>query len=200
MTPPPDAPAATDTTLDAMTQLLHAWQGGSSEAFGRIVQALHAEFLRMAASRLRGHDDASLSRGDVVNEAMLRLMNSPADWQNRAHFFATVSLTMRSVLREHARARLAGKRDGGDRVELTLASAELGEEAQAADLLTLDKLLERLGQHDPRAMQILDMTYFAGLQRHDIATVLGVSVPTVDRELRFARAWLVERLGRELEA
>jgi DNA-directed RNA polymerase specialized sigma24 family protein len=49
-------------------------------------------------------------------------------------------------------------------------------------------------------MRILDMTYFAGLQRQDIADVLGISVQSVDRELRFARAWLSEQLGRGLEA
>lgn len=70
----------------------------------------------------------------------------------------------------------------------------------AADLLTLDQLLRQLESEDPRAAQILQLTYFAGLQRHDIATVLGVSVPTVDRDLRFARAWLTQQLGRDLEA
>ena len=111
-----------------MTLLLHAWQGGDADAFERIVQALQGEFLRMAASRLRGHDPVSLSRGDVVNEALIRLMHSRVAWQNRAHFFATVSLTMRSVLREHARARLADKR-GGDRMQVTLTASLQGEES-----------------------------------------------------------------------
>jgi RNA polymerase sigma factor (TIGR02999 family) len=97
------------------------------------------------------------------------------------------------------RARLADKR-GGARVRLTLSAADIGEESMAADLLTLDALLTRLAERDPRAAQVLELTYFAGLERAAIAEVLGLSVPTVDRELRFARAWLVERLGRELEA
>jgi RNA polymerase sigma factor (TIGR02999 family) len=196
--PPPPLPAKGDT-LESMTVLLHAWQRGDGNALGRVVSAMQGEFMRMAGSRLQGHDVVSLSKGNVVNEALLRLMQSPVDWQNRAHFFATVSLTMRSVLREHARARLADKR-GGDRVQLTLTSAELGEESMAADLLTLDALLSRLTVNDPRAAQVLELTYFAGLQRADIAAVMDLSVPTVDRELRFARAWLVEQLGRELEA
>nr|WP_316639887.1 ECF-type sigma factor [uncultured Roseateles sp.] len=186
-------------TIEAMTVLLQAWRHGDASAFARVIGAVHGEFLRMAASRLRGHDQATLGKGDVVNEAMLRLMQAPTDWQNRAHFFATVSLTMRSVLREHARARLTDKRGGG-RMQLTLTDAALGEESMAADLLTLDALLDRLSVNDPRGSQVLQLTYFAGLQRADIAEVLEISLTTVDRELRFARAWLAEQLGRELEA
>ncbi|MBN8506004.1 MAG: sigma-70 family RNA polymerase sigma factor [Burkholderiales bacterium] len=182
-----------------ITQWLRFWQAGDAQAFGRVVQCLHQDFLRMAASRLGGYDDLSLSRGDVLNEAILRLMKADTSWQNRAHFFATVSLTMRSVLREHARARLTDKRGGG-RVAITLSAIESGEDTMAADLLTLDRLMDELGRRDPRAAQVLEMTYFAGLKRADIALVLDVSVPTVDRELRFARAWLSEQLGRDVGA
>ncbi|MDE2372198.1 MAG: sigma-70 family RNA polymerase sigma factor [Burkholderiales bacterium] len=185
--------------MEAMTVLLQAWQQGDAAAFGRIVGAMQSEFMRMARSRLHGHDASSLSRGDIVNEALLKLMQSAPDWQNRSHFFATMSLAMRSVLRDHARARLADKR-GGERVRLTLTSAALGEDSMAADLLTLDALLTRLAGDDPRAAQVLELTYFGGLERADIATVLDLSVRTVDRELRFARAWLAEQLDRELEA
>jgi RNA polymerase sigma factor (sigma-70 family) len=70
----------------------------------------------------------------------------------------------------------------------------------AADLLTLDRLLDILARNDPRTAQVMELTYFMGLQRQEIAELLGVSVPTVDRELRFSRAWLAEQLGRGLEA
>lgn len=186
-------------TLESITVLLHAWQRGDADAFARVVQAVHGQLLRMAASRLHGHDSGTLAKGDVVNEAMLRLMQAPGDYNDRAHFFATVSLTMRSVLREHARARLADKR-GGDRVRVTLNSVVAGEESMAADLLTLDRLLDTLARNDPRAAQVMELTYFIGLPRNDIAELLAISVPTVDRELRFSRAWLAEQLGRDLEA
>ncbi len=194
--PPPPAMAADETSL---TQLLHAWQEGDAAAFARLVGQVHGELLRMAGSRLRTGDGGTFSRGDLLNAALLRVMESPPDWRNRAHFFATVSLTMRSVLVDHARARLADKRGGAyERVTWTLSA--LGEESMAADLLTLDALLRRLESEDPRAAHILQLTYFAGLQRTDIAAVLDVSVPTVDRDLRFARAWLTQQLGRDLEA
>lgn len=197
---PPASPAATaGQTLQSMTLLLHAWKGGDAGAFARLAQALQGEFDRMAASRLRGWDSATLARGDLVNEAMLRLLQSPYEWRDRAHFFATVSLHMRSVLREHAQARLADKR-GGARVQVTLSSAELGEESMAADLLTLDALLDQLAAVDPRCARVIELTYFTGLERGDIAELLAISVPTVDRELRFGRVWLTQRLGRDLEA
>lgn len=196
----PALPIADQAASADMTRLLHAWRGGSSEAFAHIVQLLHGEFLRMAGARLRGHDAHSLSRGDVVNEALMRLMAARTDWANRAHFFATVSLTMRSVLREHARARLADKRQGGERVTITVDASGPGESSMAADLLTLDALFDQLRRLDPRAGQVLELTYFSGLSREQVAEVLAVSVATVDRELRFARAWLRDALGRDLEA
>ncbi len=192
-------PPEDSSTLASLTLLLQAWQQGDQAAFGRIVGAVHSELMRMAASRLRGPEAVTLSRGDLLNEAMLRVMESPPAWNDRAHFFATISLTMRSVLVDHARARLASKR-GGDHERVTWTISALGEESMAADLLTLDALLRRLAEDDPRAAEILQLTYFAGLQRQDIAQVLDISIPTVDRELRFARAWLSDQLERDLEA
>lgn len=192
-------PPEDSSTLASLTLLLQAWQQGDQAAFGRIVGAVHGELMRMAASRLRGPEAVTLSRGDLLNEAMLRVMESPPAWNDRAHFFATISLTMRSVLVDHARARLASKR-GGDQERVTWTISSLGEESMAADLLTLDALLRRLAEDDPRAAEILQLTYFAGLQRQDIAQVLDISIPTVDRELRFARAWLSDQLQRDLEA
>lgn len=192
-------PPEDSSTLASLTLLLQAWQQGDQAAFGRIVGAVHGELMRMAASRLRGPEAVTLSRGDLLNEAVLRVMESPPAWNDRAHFFATISLTMRSVLVDHARARLASKR-GGDQERVTWTISSLGEESMAADLLTLDALLRRLAEDDPRAAEILQLTYFAGLQRQDIAQVLDISVPTVDRELRFARAWLSDQLQRDLEA
>jgi len=181
-----------------LTQLLHAWQGGDNGAFGRLLAEVHGELLRMAGSRLRMADGQTISRGDLLNEALLRVMQSHPDWQDRRHFFATVSLTMRTVLVDHARERQALKR-GGDRERVTWTLSALGEESMDADLLTLDRLLAELKDEDPRAAEILQLTYFAGLQREDIAQVLDISVPTVDRDLRYARAWLAEKLERPLE-
>ncbi|MBI3345608.1 MAG: sigma-70 family RNA polymerase sigma factor [Burkholderiales bacterium] len=176
-----------------VTELLLAWRQGDNSAFSRLLHSVHDELRRMALSRLRGGETPSLAAGDLLNEALLKLMHATPDWKDRAHFFGAVSMAMRSVLVDHARARQADKRGGGwHRATYTLSS--LGEEEMVADLLTLDALLQQLQALDPRAAEVLQLTYFAGLERAEIATVLDVSVATVDRELRFARAWLAERL------
>lgn len=192
-------PSSADATTRPLTQWLHAWKAGDAQAFERVAQVVHADFLRLAASRLSGHDAPSLAKGDVANEAWLRLMQSPKDWADREHFFAHAALTIRSVLTDHARARLADKR-GGDRVRMTLTESAHGEPSMAADLLTLDALLTQLAVHDARSARVVELTYFTGLAREEVAQVLEVSVATIDRELRFARAWLAARMGRELEA
>jgi RNA polymerase sigma factor (TIGR02999 family) len=153
----------------------------------------------MAASRLRGAESPSLAAADLVQDALLKVMQSRPAWQDRAHFFATMSLAMRSVLVDHARARLADKR-GGQWQRLTYTLTNHGEESLVADLLTLDALLNQLHGLDSRAAEILQMTYFGGLAQEEIATVLGLSTPTVARDLRFARAWLASQLQRDLQA
>jgi RNA polymerase sigma factor (TIGR02999 family) len=189
----------TSPASSSLTILLRAWQGGDRAAFSQVMRQVIGDLQRMASSRLRGAETPSLAAGDLVQDAVLKVMESPPSWENRAHFFATMSLAMRSVLVDHARARQADKR-GGEWQRLTYTLSGIGEESMVADLLTLDQLLTQLAADDPRAAEILQMTYFAGMEREDIATVLGISVPTVDRELRFARAWLTERLGRDLQA
>lgn len=188
-----------DSTDRALTVLLRAWQAGDQASLAVLMRQIIGDLQRMAASRLRGAETPSLASHDLVHEALIKVMESPPEWHNRAHFFATMSLAMRSVLVDHARARQANKR-GGQWQRLTYTLTSVGEESIVADLLTLDKLLTQLATLDPRAAEVLQMTYFAGMERADIATVLDISVPTVDRELRFARAWLSEQLGRDLQA
>jgi RNA polymerase sigma factor (TIGR02999 family) len=190
MQPPNPAP---------LTRWLHAWQQGDREAFGQLIAHVHTELRRMAVSRLRGADTPSLAVDDLLHESLLKLMAAPPEWQNRAHFFATLALTMRSVLVDHARARQTDKRGAGWQ-QVTFSLAEIGEESMTASLLTLDALLTQLAAADPRAAEILQLTYFGGLGREDIALVLGLSIPTIDRELRFARAWLSARFEHDLQA
>lgn len=179
---------------DALTALLQAWSAGDRDALAQLLRQVHDQLCRMACARLRGLETPSLAPGDLLHEALLKLMQAPPDWEDRRHFFAHVSLAMRSVLVDHARARQSARRGGG-RLQLSWSALELGEDDMAADLIDLDRLLHQLAAEDPRAAELLQMAYFAGLERQQIAEVSGMSLATVDRELRFARAWLQHRLG-----
>jgi RNA polymerase sigma factor (TIGR02999 family) len=178
-----------------ITGMLLAWHGGDRAALAAAMPSLYDTLRHMAAARLRGENDATLSPTGLVHEALLRLLGGAADFASRAHFLGVAALHMRAVLVDQARARLAAKRGGGAVMVTLDPNADVGKDDGALDLLALDQALDQLDQHDPRAAQVMEMTCFAGMQREEIASVIGVSVPTVDRDLRFARAWLNRALA-----
>jgi RNA polymerase sigma factor (TIGR02999 family) len=180
-----------------LTTLLHAWREGSGTAFGSVIDQMYVELRRIAAFRLSQNGGAeTLTPTDLLHEAILGVMPKTMDFKNRAHFIATMSLAIRSILVDHARARAALKR-GGDQVRVTLTGIEPGEESQAINLLSIEQALTELEAHDPRCGQIMHLTYFAGLEQDDIAMLLNTSVSTVTRDLKFARGWLARALRDE---
>lgn len=180
---------------EELTRLLHDWRDGDAIARDRLLEEVYDALRGMASSRIgRGHAH-TLQPTALVNEALMRLLGAEVAWQDRAHFFALAALKMRAVLVDHARARAAEKR-GGDAAVLTLSHAEREAGTTAEyDVLALHQALERLGEQDERCARVLEMAYFGGMERDEIACALGVSVPTVDRDLRFAKAWLNKQLA-----
>ncbi len=181
----------------SLTEQLQAWRAGSDTAFAAIVDQVYAELKLIAARRLGqngGHD--TLTPTELLHEALLQALPAPMAYQNRAHFIATMSLAIRSILIDHARARIAQKRGGGA-VRVTLTGLDLSDESMVVDLLAIEQALSQLEALDPRCGRVMHLTYFAGLSRAEIATLLEVSVPTVDRDLQFARAWLNRALHDE---
>ena len=178
-----------------LTDLLHSWQEGGRESFGRAFEMAYEELKRIARQRLRqSGEDLTLSPTALLHEAYLRVAESDVVFRNRAHFFAGMSLYIRSALVDHARARQAEKRGGGD-VRVSLSEVLAAEESMVAEVLALDQALDALATLDPRCAEVLHLSYFAGLDREGIAEVLGVSLATVDRDFRFAKAWLREELS-----
>jgi RNA polymerase sigma factor (TIGR02999 family) len=179
-----------------ITVLLKAWQGGDRAAFDRLSASVYDELRSMARRRLSSErGEHTLQPTALVHEAYMRMVDGDVDWRDRAHFFATAALHMRSVLVDHARTRLADKRGGGA-LRVTLDERSAGAAADAdADFLALDEALRTLESEDPRTAKVIELTYFGGLKREEIAHVLEVSVPTVDRGLRFGRAWLKQSLA-----
>ena len=179
-----------------LTRLLREWRDGDGQVFSALIEQAYPALKRIAARRVGNQNgSATLSPTELVHESALGIMQSPMDFANRAHFFATMSLAMRSILIDHARARAADKRGGGD-LQISLSRVDAGDEGGlAVDLLALEQALERLETLDPRCGQVMHLAYFGGLQQEEIAAVLNISVPTVKRDLRFARAWLLKAIN-----
>jgi RNA polymerase sigma-70 factor, ECF subfamily len=175
----------------AATELLIAWGGGDEHARERMLPLVYDELRRLAASYLRrerpGH---TLQPTALVHEAYVRLIDQrQVDWSNRAQFIGLAAVMMRRILVNHARDRVAGKRGGGaEHVPLTLAGERPG--APELNVLELHETLERLAMLDARKSQIVELKFFGGLTMDEIAQTVGVSVATVEREWKFARAWL----------
>ncbi len=179
----------------SLTQLLDDWQQGDGAAYSAVFEQAYLELRRIARQRIHAMGaDITLSPTELVHEAVLRVMSTELNWNDRNHFFASLSLYMRSVLVDRARARASLKRGGGA-THLALSQVELGSDANSFDLLALDSALKRLEHLDPRCGSVLHLTCFAGLKRQQIAELLDVSVQIVDRELRFAKSWLTNYLN-----
>jgi len=192
------APHATVTDIAPaeITGWLTSWRAGDERARDRLFSAVHPHLRQIAAGLLRRERrDHTLEPNAVVNELCIRLIGSqPISYQDRAHFFAIAAQTMRRILIDHARARVAGKR-GGPQQRVGLSEiAGWGARAPSEQLLDLDTLLSTLETADPRAARVVELRFFGGLREEDIAEVLQVSVITVKRDWKAARAWLAARL------
>jgi RNA polymerase sigma factor (TIGR02999 family) len=177
------------------TRLLHAWRGGDGEALAALLPRVYDALREIAAARLRSREGHTLQPTALVHEALLRLIGGAPDWHDRVHFLAVASLRMRAVLVDHARAQAAAKRGGGAQA-VTLSAWEGAQTGtDGVEVLALHAALEHLAGHDERAARIVEMTYFGGMERTEVAAALGLSVPTVDRDLRFAKAWLNRALA-----
>lgn len=175
-----------------VSRLLHSWRAGDGDALDRLIPLVHDELRRMAEVCMRGERAGhTLQPTALVHEAYLRLIGAEVAWQDRAHFFAVAATTMRRVLVDHARAKGRAKRDGRP---VSLEESILIAPDRADDLLVVDDALDRLEEHDARAAKVVELHYFGGLTYEETAEALGVSAATVDRDLRFARAWLHREL------
>ena len=187
-----------DTAPDPqhVTQWLAAWRHGDEHARDQLFAAVYPQ-LRQIASRFLQHErgDHTLEPTALVNELALRLLGSePIAYSDRTHFFALAAQMMRRILIDHARARVAEKR-GGVQQRVNLSSVEEWQPApQSEDMLMLDEALSKLEQADGRAAKVVELRFFGGLREQEVADVLGVSVITVKRDWKVARAWLVDQL------
>lgn len=178
-----------------VTQLLAQIRGGDERAAEQLVPLVYKELRKIAAAMMRRErPDHTLQPTAVVHEAFIRLIGGgQARFENRAHFFAIAARSMRRVLVDHARQRLADKR-GGDARKVELEDDIALTPEQSAEVLGLDEALGRLERLDARQAQIVEMHYFAGNPVAEIAEVCQISERTVKRELQTARLFLKQQL------
>lgn len=179
------------TSPHAITQALAELRGGDGHAAGRLMPLVYDELRRLAGQYLSGENPGhTLQPTALVHEAYLRLVKQPEpDWQTRVHFFAVAAQAMRRILVDHARSRGAAKR-GGDRHKVSLDEARSVALEPEEYLLALDEALEKLAALDSQQSRIVELRFFGGLTLEETASLLRISVKTVQRDWLMARGWL----------
>jgi RNA polymerase sigma factor (TIGR02999 family) len=179
-----------------ITQMLGQWSGDNPEALDELMPLVYDELRRMAHRHMAGERGGhTLQATALVNEAYLKLKDQRgARWQNRAQFFAVAAQMMRHILVDYARRNTRAKRGGGAQ-QVTLDEAMLVTKDNADQLLAIDDALRKLEEFDSRKSQVATMRFFAGLSVEETAEALAISVETVGRDWRMARAWLRTELS-----
>jgi RNA polymerase sigma-70 factor (ECF subfamily) len=188
----------TSVTADSLTGLLIEWRQGDSAALNKLTPLVYDELRRIAHRYVqRERNGHTLGTTALVNEAYLRLAGQKKiSWQNRTHFFAVTAQVMRHILIDHARRRHYAKH-GGEAQRVSLAEAEVMSAERARELVALDEALDELARLDLRKGRVVELRYFGGLGLEETAEVLEISVMTVRRDWRAAKAWLFRRMKEE---
>ena len=182
-------------SADSVTELLAAWRAGDAQAPNELAALVYNDLRAMAARRLAGAAPMPLQTTELAHEAFARLLQRPLKAADREHFFRIVALALRQVLADAIRRERAEKR-GGDALIVSLSAAGDLAVAGSDTWLGIEAALAELDRLDARKCRVVEMSLLLGLEQSEIAQTLGVSVPTIERDLRFARAWLRERLER----
>jgi RNA polymerase sigma factor (TIGR02999 family) len=173
--------------IESVTRWLELWRDGDAEALERVTALVYQDLRRLAAYHLNRESDAdTLQATALVHEVYLRMSSLRSiDWKGRPHFISVVTKMMRQILVDQARARKSAKRDAG-----AMAETPLIQEHQQLDTLAVDQALDRIAESYPRCAQVVELRFFGDLDFSEIASVLNLSLATVERDWRFARAWL----------
>ena len=184
----------------SLTAWLHRLRDDDPQALPRLLPLVYNELRVLAHAQLRhertGH---TLGTTALVHEAYLRLAKREKFHpEDRRHFFAIAAQSMRRVLIDYARSRKRKKRgEDPDFIPIDDVAPFLSDQA-AGELLALDDALDRLARANPRAASVVEQRYFAGLTLEETASVLGVSLKTVQRDWIVAQAWLRKEIRLQL--
>ncbi len=177
-----------------ITMLLQNWVAGDAASLDKLTPMVYDTLHRIAANAFRGEQaNHTLQTTALVHEAYAKLIEVDVDWQDRSHFFALAARLMRRILVDHAKSKSAKRRGDGVKSlpldDVIVVSPEAGDE-----ILDLHEALNLLAQKDPRKAEMLELQFFGGLTYEEMSEVLNLSRSTLDRDIRFAKAWLGNQL------
>ncbi len=177
------------------TGMLIRLSAGDKDVMSDLLPLIYDELKRLAANYLRRErSDHTLQPTALVHEAYLKMVDiTRVNWQSKAHFIGVAANQMRRILVDHARQHNAEKR-GGDFHIMTLNEDIDKAVEQSTELIALDDVLNELAKIDPTKAKLVELRYFGGLTFEETAEVMGVSVITVKRHWRMAKAWLYGQL------
>jgi RNA polymerase sigma factor (TIGR02999 family) len=178
-----------------VTILLQQWRGGDQQALDHLMPVVYGELRRLAAKCLRverpGHP---LRATELVHEAYIRLIDADISWQDRSHFYAVAARVLRRVLVDFARSQNRQKRGRGEELIPLDEALVVGPQATSV-VLALDEALQRLAVIDQRKSDVIQLLFFGGMTHEEAAAALDISTATVERELKFAKAWLYQQMA-----
>jgi len=180
-----------------VTQMLERWRDGDPAAVESLIPLVYAQLHRIARGYMRHErEDHTLQPTALVNEVYMRLLNQrKVAWNDRGHFFTFAARMMRNILKDHARAHLAERRGGPGAIKLPLNDDIAWIGSSSADMLDLNRALDRLEQLDQRKAQLVELRFFLALTMEETAEVLSISLATAERDLKFSRSWLFHELN-----
>ncbi|MCA1606358.1 MAG: sigma-70 family RNA polymerase sigma factor [Acidobacteria bacterium] len=183
---------------DEVTQLLVRWSEGDTGAIEKLTPLVYDELRRLAHKYIkREREGHTLQTTALVHEAYVRLVEQKSvHWQNRAHFFAVSAKVMRRILVDYARKSGSAKRGGGAQ-KVTLDEGAIISRGRASELVALDEALQGLGEIHPRRNKVVELRYFGGMNNREAAEVLKISEASIERDWRFAKAWLYRELQQQ---
>jgi RNA polymerase sigma factor (TIGR02999 family) len=190
-----DPQSLPETPRGEITKQLLAWSAGDNQAASSAFAALYATLRRLAGHALAGErPDHTLGTAGLISESFFRLMEQQhIEWRSREHFIATAAQMMRRILIDHARSRATAKR-GYAVPALPLVDAGLVSGEALDGLVAIHDAVEALAVADRLQSQIIELRFFGGMTHEEIARYLGMSLATVERRWRLARAWLYRHL------
>jgi RNA polymerase sigma factor (TIGR02999 family) len=180
-----------------VTVLLQRWREGEASALEDLIPLVYSQLHAIASGYMqRERYDHTLQPTALVNEVYIRLLKQrKVTWFDRVHFFVFAAKMMRNILKDHARAHVAERRGGVGMLKVPL-SEELAWVGTSPDqMLDLNHALDKLEAIDTRKAQLVELRFFLALTMDEAADVLGVSVATAERDLKFARSWLHRELN-----